>query len=650
MLSFSATDTHFNLSAEDTLLLTGILPEIVWRKAGDKAPWTVEKAYGFGVTSDSSAVFGFSECGFFLSVKAQELPGGAVLLKPSLYQTSKIPVQLARVNLLRGTLTEAFGTFLSLTDMKRNVFTKEERLESPYARTVGTWESARVLWPRLDDPYHTQENWANSTEVGIIRDSGSTGLVLGVTGPGLGFGDIGFGTARGNRAEVYAADLLDGILFAPDDILKLDSIFLSYGDWVTGFNDWAAQCAAEFGARVPKRPMAGYCSWYQHYAGITQAQYIKAIDEFADWPGAPDIDKVIQLDDGFQRAPGDWRPNARFPDFDGIANHIRSTDGIPGLWLAPTTVYKTDPMVEECPQAIQRMEDGSIATAFSNWEWCSPAMKGVRHNTVYLEPDHPAARERIFQIVKQAADAGYGYLKLDFTYALSTARKPYNPKKTSFQTLRDLYKLFRDAAGEDVYINACVGGLYRYTLGLADVARIGGDNGSYWGSVKRNMPEAILKACAAANWWLPDPDVFYMRSGSSKLTTEENWLVTGTIGLMGGLFMTSDYPSQWDDTARERVRYFWNADGPQKPESLRAIYNDSNAIQFLAASYADGSLRVGVYNWEDTEKDVRIGSEVYGERRAADIYPHEQAAAETEAAGVWVRHMPPHSMRIIHFC
>ena len=42
---------------------------------------------------------------------------------------------------------------------------------------------------------------------------------------------------------------------------------------------------------------------------------------------------------------------------------------------------------------------------------------------------------------------GWRYLKIDFTYGLVTARKAYDRKKTSFQSLRDLYTLFGKPAG-----------------------------------------------------------------------------------------------------------------------------------------------------------------------------------------------------------
>jgi predicted exporter len=45
--------------------------------------------------------------------------------------------------------------------------------------------------------------------------------------------------------------------------------------------------------------------------------------------------RVIQLDDGFQRAAGDWETNAKFPHgHRWLTDHIRAAGFIPGLWLA----------------------------------------------------------------------------------------------------------------------------------------------------------------------------------------------------------------------------------------------------------------------------------------------------------------------------
>ena len=63
---------------------------------------------------------------------------------------------------------------------------------------------------------------------------------------------------------------------------------------------------------------------------ITGTEYLEAIQSFENWIKTPG-GKVIQLDDGFQKYPGDWSPNARFTDiWDKLPSIIEKSGGIPG--------------------------------------------------------------------------------------------------------------------------------------------------------------------------------------------------------------------------------------------------------------------------------------------------------------------------------
>jgi acetyl esterase len=97
------------------------------------------------------------------------------------------------------------------------------------------------------------------------------------------------------------------------------------------------------------------------------------------------------------------------------------------------------------------LPDGQPAVSFSNWGWCDD--EGYRWGdtlspTYYLDPDHPGAQAFMAEIVRDAVRAGWRYLKLDFTYGLSTARQAVNRSRTSMETLREMYRLFREAAGQ----------------------------------------------------------------------------------------------------------------------------------------------------------------------------------------------------------
>lgn len=51
-----------------------------------------------------------------------------------------------------------------------------------------------------------------------------------------------------------------------------------------------------------------WCSWYSFYTRIGEDLLLRVLDEVAAFSF-----EVFQIDDGWQRALGDWEPNDRFP-------------------------------------------------------------------------------------------------------------------------------------------------------------------------------------------------------------------------------------------------------------------------------------------------------------------------------------------------
>src|SRR5690606_26426046 len=68
----------------------------------------------------------------------------------------------------------------------------------------------------------------------------------------------------------------------------------------------------------------------------------------------------FQLDDGFQRAIGDWlETNEKFPsDLAGLAGSIAAAGRVPGLWIAPFLVAPDSQVATEHPDWIARRSDG----------------------------------------------------------------------------------------------------------------------------------------------------------------------------------------------------------------------------------------------------------------------------------------------------
>ena len=72
---------------------------------------------------------------------------------------------------------------------------------------------------------------------------------------------------------------------------------------------WADWAGAAAGARTGAPYQVGWCSWYQYFHAVTEADIRHNLARAADWP----ID-VFQVDDGYQAEIGDWlERNDTFP-------------------------------------------------------------------------------------------------------------------------------------------------------------------------------------------------------------------------------------------------------------------------------------------------------------------------------------------------
>jgi hypothetical protein len=639
--------------------IRGASPRVVWREPGAGA-W-VDSAGGSGALP-GRFVSTFRSCPLSAEVDVRRLDDRSIRVSGTLRNVGEAEVELARFHYLHGGLAGAAQAGVGLLAPTPHaescrLFRRGDRLPPVKTQAEELWASMFVHWPRMADPIHLQPDWALAVDVGVLTPAwDAQGLLLGFTDPIRAFGEIGLRT-RGEEAGFFAGLLLDGVVLGPGERRELDALFIRHGDWQENMRAWALSCAAAAGVRSVREPLVGYCSWYQYGHLITSEHIRRASREVAAWP-IPPGGRTVQIDDGFQVMPGDWGPNERFRDgWDALPAEIAAAGSVPGLWLAPHAVFHRHPVVAEHPDWVQRLPSGEPAVSFSNWGWCSrPDWKwGEGHEpTYYLDPDHPRARTFMHDIVSGAVRQGWRYLKLDFTYAVSTARLPADPRKTRMETLRGMYELFRDAAGPATIICACIGEMGRYALGLADTARLGGDIGSEWRSIKQNLPDTLIRMSTNGTWWVGDPDVFHMREENLRMSPEEAWCLTGTVGLLGGVFLTSDFPTQWAPPAAELVRQFWNREGPPVPADARVAYTAAGtpaAARFSHAGPGGATHRVAVYNWGDEPATVSVSLSALGglESPALAVRRAVPSSAHAELAGARLvcRDMAAHSLRIV---
>ncbi|MCC6578999.1 MAG: hypothetical protein IT440_01045 [Phycisphaeraceae bacterium] len=629
----SGAGGQWTLSCGDLSRLAGCRARLVWRYAGEEA-WR-DEYLPLPHIAGSLMKFSLRVSAAELVIQGRKLAHGGWKLGGRLTNTSDRSIELARFHYLDGRMESYEDVTLLRLIPKQDQTECWVRMgrEEPPIRTVQGhpeyWWNRSSAESLLPDPIYDEPNWSCGMDCGVfLRALAGPAWIIGATDPGIAFGEIGLRTAGADAGHFYVGQLLDNILLDPGETRELERMHILAGDWLQGLRHWAKVCAKSLGSPSRPRPLTGFCSWYRNFAQFTTTDIDQAIEQFAQLP-IPPGGRMIQIDDGFQRIPGDWQPNARYPAqwWAQLPRRIAASGSIPALWLAPMTVQDSHPIVAEHPQWFARLPDGRYAITQMSWGWCNdPNWKFAQaggHLSYNLDPDHPGAQAFIRSFLQDAVAAGWRAFKMDFNAYCFNARMTFDRRKTTFQTLRDQYRLFRETIGSDCLLNACGGNPWRFTVGLVDSARIAPDMVGNWNTIRQLLPTVLLRMAATNGiWWSADPDVFYMRGKSTTITgsyfdpvtlstsAEEQTMLLTAIGMMGGMLYTSDLPSEWTEQARQQVLAFWSDRQPQPATNPRLVMDENTfqvrACRTDAVAGKSSVVRCALFNWSDQTTEVSV--------------------------------------------
>ncbi len=371
---------------------------------------------------------------------------------------------------------------------------------------------------------------------------------------------VGFVTAAHQLASIQSDEplltarcWLDGTELGPGQTLRSERLWLKAGDDPLALLEaWATRTGQEMDARVfgksfdklrtvLRTPPTGWCTWY-HFFGTDKASDTEANLAFIAENDLP-LD-VILVDDGYQAAVGDWLSvNAKFPGgMKALADRIRASDRIPGIWTAPFGAAAGSRLFTEHPDWFIRDEQGQPVVVW-------------RHQLAVecyaLDPTHPGAAAWLadtFRALRQ--EWGYQFFKIDFTFAAAVPGRRYDPTATRASSLRRGVEIIRQAIGDDAFLLGC-GAPQGVCVGLVDGMRVGPDVAPYWSQPWNDlsMPaqvNALRNSIARAPFhnrlWLNDPDCLMVRrkGNDSTLSLEEVRSQVALAAQLGGLTLDSD--------------------------------------------------------------------------------------------------------------
>jgi len=354
------------------------------------------------------------------------------------------------------------------------------------------------------------------------------------------------------RVVLTAEAFLGGAVLAPGEVRRLHPIRLAEGDEAPELlEDWATAAGTAGGARTGGPYTVGWCSWYQYFHEVTEAQIRANLAGSADWDFS-----VFQVDDGFQRAIGDWLlPNDRFPGgLDALAADIAATGVTPGIWLAPFLAAPDSAVLAAHPDWVPTHASGRPLVGSVNPAWGGPVLT--------LDTTRPDVLAHLEATAAALVDAGYRYLKLDFTYAPSVRGRYADPSRTPAQRVRAGMEAVRRGAGDDVFLLGC-GMPLGAGIGVVDGMRIGPDVAPWWEprdafpgyaeaapSTRNAWRSTLVRSAFHRRLWLNDPDCLMLRTADTDLTPDQVEAWARAVGVSGGMALVSDDLALLDANAR----------------------------------------------------------------------------------------------------
>jgi alpha-galactosidase len=377
------------------------------------------------------------------------------------------------------------------------------------------------------------------------------------------------GTLRLRRDEaggitLAAEAFLGDVELQPGEARELHGIVVDdTGDGAPAALDrWATTVGRRHGGRTAAPYQVGWCSWYHYFHDVTEADLRANLARAADWPF-----DVFQLDDGFQSAIGDWlTTNDRFPSaIDAIAAAIAAEGRTPGLWIAPFLAAPDSQVAREHPDWLAgHVGSGGEVVPLRGW-WNPPWGGGDDGFMRALDTSHPEVLDHLEQVARALVDAGFPYLKLDFTFAPSHDGVWHDPGMTPAQRVRAGYDAVRRGAGDDAFLLGC-GAPIGHVLGVVDGNRIGQDVAPLWdlGPDAEVIPgylgtqpatqfaygNTVARSFLHRRFWLNDPDCLMLRAESTDLSPEAARTWAHTVAVSGGMALVSDDLALLGDDAK----------------------------------------------------------------------------------------------------
>lgn len=393
-----------------------------------------------------------------------------------------------------------------------------------------------------------------------------------------------------------------------EEIVSEEFIVLEGNDGYPLLERYAELWAEAMHARKWDHIPTGWCSWYYYFSKITEQdvqenlEYLKA--HKAEYPL-----EYFQIDDGYQRTPGDWtQPSPQFPNgIEHAVKMIASYGFKPGLWFAPFMVCSDSELYRKHPEYLLHDAEGKILHPIK-WRGSDAA---------FLDCTRTDVQEHLTNLFRQVRSWGCVYIKLDFMmYESCVKGAVYSDRKaTRCEAFRRGMLAIRKGIGEDAFI---LGGtiIVGPCVGIVNGSRYSTDITPYWGDPQNCGKEApvvphvvrnlILRRYMHWRLWVNDPDVHIARKDNNKLTETEVQFWTDALYMAGGSLLLADRLSTLAPERAELSQFLM-----KDPDALQDVRPEDFFEREIPRVWSgirkrDGKSVLGLFNPDDEPCVIRV--------------------------------------------
>lgn len=313
--------------------------------------------------------------------------------------------------------------------------------------------------------------------------------------------------------------------------------------------------------KLPDHKVYGSNNWYYAYGQSSHEEILADTKIVADQCKGLDNRPYMVIDDGWQKNPcnGPWTvTNERFPDMKKLASEMKAMGVRTGIW-------------------VRYLHDSQNEVVAADSPWRHP------HDKAMLDPSHPEVLDYVARITRMFREWGFDLIKHDFTvrdicinfgYGMKDRMVKednwafYDRSKTTAEITLNLYRVIKEAAGEDCVIIGCNTASH-LCAGLYELNRTGDDtSGKEWRRTRKMGPNTLaFRMIQNGTFYMADADCVGIMTrkltGEKLIPWEKNSQWLHLLSRSGSPLFVSCQPGALNEEEVATLRQAWAVNSVQ---------------------------------------------------------------------------------------